>query len=93
MLAQKEKINTGPLHKKNDYTATMLVNGFTASDDFTISYYYSTGGSRMVAITTYFGATEIPAVPLPAGGVLLLSAVAAGLGVSRLRSKETLKAA
>lgn len=67
-------------------TATMAVAGFTTSSDFTITYYYSKN-SGSVAITTYFSASEVSAVPLPAGGLLLISALAGGVTVLRRRKQ------
>lgn len=67
-------------------TATMEVAGFTTSSDFTITYYYSKS-SGSVAITTYFSASEVTSVPLPAGGLLLISALAGGVTVLRRRKQ------
>ncbi|RWR29850.1 hypothetical protein D2T29_13790 [Sinirhodobacter populi] len=66
-------------------TATLVADGFTTSDDFIITYLYS--GAGVVLATATFTATELPAVPVPAAGVLLVSALA-GLGVAAKRRRN-----
>lgn len=69
-------------------TATMAVTGFTTSDDFTITYTYAPGGNDEVAVSSSFRATEVlPAVPAPAAGILLVTALA-GLGVAKRRRNK-----
>ncbi|RWR08159.1 VPLPA-CTERM sorting domain-containing protein [Paenirhodobacter populi] len=71
-------------------TATLLATGFTTSSDFTITYTYAAGGTAPVLVNHLFTATEtapLPAVPVPAAGVLLLSALA-GLGVAKRRRNK-----
>ncbi|HEY0214439.1 MAG TPA: VPLPA-CTERM sorting domain-containing protein [Paenirhodobacter sp.] len=68
-------------------TATLAADGFTTSSDFTISYTYAAGGKGLVLTTATFEASELPAVPVPAAGILLMSAVAGFGVVARRRNK------
>lgn len=68
-------------------TATGTLPGFTTSSVFTITYFYANTGANDVAVTTYFTADQVSAVPLPAGGLLLVSALAGGVTVLRRRKK------
>ena len=68
-------------------TATLAAESFTTSDDFTITYTYA--GTGLVLVSTTFEATEavLPAVPVPAAGILLVSALA-GLGIAKRRRNK-----
>ncbi|WP_164885815.1 VPLPA-CTERM sorting domain-containing protein [Paenirhodobacter populi] len=69
-------------------TATLAAEGFTTSSDFTITYTYAEGGSGVVLTNATFDASEVlPAVPVPAAGILLVSALA-GLGVAKRRRNK-----
>ncbi|MFC3060272.1 VPLPA-CTERM sorting domain-containing protein [Paenirhodobacter populi] len=71
-------------------TATLSALGFTTSSDFTIEYTYAAGGTAPVLVNHMFTATEVPdvpAVPVPAAGILLVSALA-GLGIAKRRAKK-----
>lgn len=67
----------------------LFLDGFTTSSDFTVSIDYASGGSSTLMATYGFTASEttLPAVPVPAAGVLLVSALA-GLGFAKRRGKK-----
>lgn len=66
----------------------LFLEGFTTSSDFTITMDY-TGGSTVLLSTYAFTAAEVPlpAVPVPAAGILLVSALA-GLGAAAKRRRN-----
>lgn len=69
-------------------TASLLADGFVTSDDFVISYVYGNAGKGAVLVNATFAASEvIPAVPAPAAGILLGTALL-GLGAARRRKKN-----
>lgn len=71
-------------------TATMDIPGFTTSQDFTITYYYNSTNTKSVAVSVSFSAVDPPAVvPLPAAGLLLVSALAGAGGIASLRRRKS----
>ncbi|RWR26517.1 VPLPA-CTERM sorting domain-containing protein [Sinirhodobacter populi] len=74
----------------NQSIGYLFLDGFTTSSDFTITMDYTSGSSTLLA-TYLFTAEEItpplPAVPVPAAGILLVSALA-GLGVAKRRRNK-----
>jgi hypothetical protein len=66
----------------------LFLTGFTTSSDFTITMDYTSGSTTLLA-TYAFTAEEVPlpAVPVPAAGILLVSALA-GLGAAAKRRRN-----
>ncbi|RWR26518.1 hypothetical protein D2T31_19685 [Sinirhodobacter populi] len=66
----------------------LFLEGFTTSSDFTITMDYKSGSTVLLA-TYAFTAEEVPlpAVPVPAAGILLVSALA-GLGAAAKRRRN-----
>lgn len=79
-------VGWAPGQSPNSATGTISAP-FVVTSSFTITYTYAPGGAATVGMMTYFDATqvEIPAVPLPAGGLLLLSALG---GVAALKRRK-----
>jgi len=72
----------------NQTIGYLFLEGFTTSSDFTITMDYTAGSTTLLA-TYAFTAEEVPlpAVPVPAAGILLVSALA-GLGAAAKRRRN-----
>ncbi|RWR29849.1 hypothetical protein D2T29_13765 [Sinirhodobacter populi] len=63
------------------------VPGFTTSDNFIVTLSYANAPSGSVPLQATYAFTATPVVPVPAAGILLVSALA-GLGVAAKRRRN-----